>query len=194
MKRGSVALYLLFSIVISIAAGYGVYRVLRERRLREASAAPAQEAVRTERAAAPSPHPVPAPPVEPEPAADEPPPLSVAEQRAIDPDIDGDGATAGASLGMPGIDGAMPRDSVERRFRARLTWFDRCYERSATEDRGVIRVAFHIEPDGTLVEPKITGGFNDGFTACMLSVVGAISFSGPRDGKRVEVVYPIGFR
>ena len=194
MKRGSVALYLLFSIVLSSATGYGVYRGLRERRLHDASAAP--EPVHTDRAAAPSPHPVPAPPVEVEPSGDEPPPLSVAEQRAIDPDIDGDRAAEGANLGMPGIDGAMPRDSVERRFRARLAWFTRCYEQSATpgEDRAVIRVAFHIEPDGTLVDPKITGGFNDGFTACVLGVVGAISFSGPRDGKRVEVVYPIGFR
>lgn len=193
MNRGSVALYLLFSIAISIAAGYGVYRLVLAQREEDAARA-ARSPV--QRAAAPTPRPV-AAPVEPAPVED-PPPLSVAEQRAVDPDIDGDGdgAAAGALLGMPGIDGAMPRDSIERRFRARLAWWNRCYERSATagEDRGVVHIAFRIEPDGSLVEPRITGGFNDGFTACLLSVAGAISFSGPRDGKPVNVVYPIGFR
>jgi hypothetical protein len=196
VNRGSVALYLLFSIVLSIGAGYGVYRVMRESRLRAASAAPAGTTIPSRTAIEPMPpqEPAVAPAPRPEPAVERPSGASDAQARAIEPDIEGDDTAARVLLGIPGIAGAMPRDSVQRHFRARSAPLQRCYEHFVEGGtRGVIHVRFRIDTDGTLLEPRVAG-FNAQFDDCVAALAATIKFSQPRDGKTVEVVYPIGFR
>lgn len=200
MNRGSVALYLLFSITLSIAAGYGVYRVMHAQHVREASASPSRTTTtpKPERdlsSAAVAPPPIEEAAAAPEPEDVEPPTgTSEAERRAIDPDIEGDATSARVLLGMPGIIGAMPRDSVQRHFRARSAPLQRCYDHFVEGGkRGVIHMRFRIDTDGKLLDPRVAG-FNAQFNDCVASLARSIRFSEPRDGQLVEVVYPIGFR
>lgn len=197
-QRGSIGIYLLFSLVISIAAGYGVYRVIRDHK--DAFASKNDDAPTTKQAAAPAPRPaaVPAPPIEvpeampPEPAID---PMSaameLAESRAVDATID-QASDESPVFGTPGISGAIERGSVERRFKPRAAILQHCWERSDA-GAGSLRVAMQVAPDGKVSHMTLSGGWDDGFQACVMSAL-TFSFSATKDGNPAAVVQPIAFR
>lgn len=183
-QRGSVVLYLLVSIALSIGTGYGVYAWIRDHK----SAAPAPVEVKTE----PPPRPALAP--QPQPLPDvppaEPPPMSVAEQRAVNPIVDAD-SNVSPVMGLPGIDGPIERGSVDRRMRVKGLALQSCYERNG-DSPTTIRMTMFVDERGHVTKTSVSKGLSDATEACILSVLDSISFS--PQGKPAEVVQPIAFR
>jgi hypothetical protein len=193
-ERGNVSVYLLFSLAASIAAGVGAYRLIRDHKPAEAVA---DDDVRHEVAAPKPAHdapaPTPAPEAEPEAAPSAPTPtMSLAEQRAVDPITDPN-SDASPVFGLPGIDGAIERSSVERRFRSRAPLIQRCWERSES-DPGKVRVTLSVAANGHIDEVTLSDGWNEGLQACVVSLLSTMSFSGTRDGHHATVVQPIAFQ
>lgn len=184
-QRGSIVVYLLFSIVVSIGAGYGVYVLIRDHK-----SAPATSEVKAE--PPPRPRPVAPPqPVEAEPAVEPPaPPVSIAEQRAVNPIIDPE-YTSSPVMGVPGIDGPIARGSVDRRMRARSVELQRCWE-SDGDPAKTIHATMHVDAAGRVTSTSVTPGLSADTEACVLAVLSSISFS-PQT-KPSEVVQPIAFR
>lgn len=180
-QRGSVGVYLVFSIALSIGAGYGVYAYLHEHKSAEAAPQP----IKTETAPTPR-HVTPPPAVQPEPEA-APPPMSLAEQRASDPMIDPNSDVSPIS-GLPGIDGSIERGAVERRFRAKSKALQAC----VADERATIHATLMVDERGHVTKTSVTPGLSADAESCVLGVLGSISFSPP--GKPAEVVLPIAFR
>jgi hypothetical protein len=197
-QRGSIGIYLLFSIAISAAAGYGVYRFMRDHKDAFASTND-DDAATTQQASAPTPKPAvaPTPAAEPEVIEPELPSdpmkaaMLLAESRAVNPNTE---ATMEESpvFGIPGIEGGIERGSVERRFKPRAAILQRCYERSGGEP-GQVRVKLQVEPDGKLSHIELSAGWDDGFQACVMSALN-FQFSATKDGNPAAVVQPIAFR
>lgn len=190
-QRGGVSLYLLFSLVASVAAGIGAYVWIRDHK--PAQAAAADDTHHEVAAAKPTPHePDPAPQPEPDVAPEpQPPTSSLAEQRAVDPIIDPN-SDVSPVFGLPGIDGAIDRSSVDRRFKARAAMLQRCWERSGA-DPGKLRVTLTVAANGHIDHVTTTTGWNDGLEACVNSLLSNMSFSGTRDGHPATVVQSIAF-
>jgi hypothetical protein len=202
-QRGSIGIYLLFSIAIAAAAGYGVYRFMRDHKDAWASNKD-DDAATTKQASAPAPKPtsMPAPApapvpevVEAEPAID---PMSeamkLAESRIVEPVLDA-ATDESPVFGTPGISGGIERGSVERRFKPRAAMLQRCWERSDA-GAGSIHVSLRVEPDGKVSHIALSGGFDgldDGFQACVMSAL-SFTFSATKDGNPAAVVQPIAFR
>lgn len=186
-QRGSVVVYLLFSIALSIGAGYAVYILIRDHK--PAEAATTQEAAP---APTPAPRPVAQPPQPaPTPVVEEPPaPMSVAEQRAVSPIVDPNYSSS-PIMGVPGIDGGISRGSVDRRMRAHAVELQHCWE-DAGDSPKTIRVTIHIDAAGRVSGATASPGLSPNAEACVLAIFSALSFSAP--GKPAEVVQPIAFR
>lgn len=184
-QRGSVVVYLLFSIALSIGAGYGVYVLIRDHKPVEAATTKNVETEPTPTPRPVAPQPTPAPPPEPPPA-----PMSVAEQRAVSPIVDPD-YTSSPIMGVPGIDGGISRGSVDRRMRAHAVELQQCWENAGDPPR-TIRVTMHIDAAGRVSSTSVTPGLSADAEACVLAVFSSLSFSAP--GKPAEVVQPIAFR
>jgi hypothetical protein len=189
-QRGNVALYLLFSIAASVAAGYAVYLVLRDRRLAVADDAvaepvPARAAPRAEPVA---PTPV-AAPVD-EPAAD------TAELDAIEPNVIASAKDA-VLLGTPGVAGGLAPADVERTIKRYSVRYERCVRRA--RERGVtpggsLRLTLVIAADGGV--DYVTGqptNVDEELAACVVDVVKKLRFDRSSDGAKIKVVYPIAF-
>lgn len=183
-ERGSVVVYLLCSIAVSIGAGYGVYAYIRDHK----SAEPAP----TVRADAPSPKTVVQPqPVVAAPEVEPPAPTpSVAEQRAVNPIVD-DSSDVSPVMGLPGIDGAIERGAVDRRFRAKSKALQTCFDNNGQE-RTTIHASLLVDERGHVTSARVSSGLSLGTESCVLSVLSSISFSPP--GKSAEVVLPLAFR
>jgi hypothetical protein len=182
-QRGSVVAYLLFSIAASIATGYGVYAVIRDNK----SATPPPPTPRQLREETP-PAPTPAPVV------DEPPPpppeQSLAQQRAVDPTVEA-GDIISPVMGIPGIEGPIERGSVDRRMRAKSLALQSCWERNG-DQRVTVRMTMLVDEDGRVTSATVSPGLTVATEACIISVLGSLSFTSP--GKPAEVVQPIAFR
>lgn len=184
-QRGSVGLYLLFSIALSIGTGYGVYTFIRDHKSPE----PAPNEVNI-----PPPPPRPTvvkPPETPQIEAPvEPPAMSLAEQRAVNPIVDADGNVSPV-MGLPGIDGPIERGSVDRRMRVKGLALQSCFERNGDAPT-TVHMTMLVDERGHVTKTSVTPGLSAATEACILTVLDSISFSPP--GKPAEVVQPIAFR
>jgi hypothetical protein len=201
-QRGGVGLYLLFSIVISIAAGYGVYHFMKQHPDAFASPNKSDDESATSKpgkssATNPSvPAPTPTPPVEeaipvPEPAVDPmAAAMTLAESNAENPTPSD--ADVSPVFGTAGISGGIERGAVERRFKPRAAILQRCFERSSSEP-GVLRVSMEVTRDGKVSKLTLSPGWDDGFQACVTSALN-FTFSATKDGNPAAVVQPIAFR
>lgn len=190
-QRGSVSLYLLFSLAASVAAGIGAYVWIRDHKPAEAAADDTPHVVSAAKPAQHEPDPTPAPQPEPEVVPEAPTTTSLAEQRAVDPIIDPNSEVSPV-FGLPGVDGAIERSSIDRRFKARAALLQRCWERSES-DPGKLHVTLAVAANGHIDQVKMSEGWNEGFEACVISLLSNMSFSGTRDGHPATVVQPIAF-
>jgi hypothetical protein len=189
-QRGSIALYLLFSIAASIAVGYAVYLLIRDRKLAVADdavaePAPARPASRPEAIAEP-PVDVPA----------EPPEGDTAERDAVEPNVIVSDEDA-VLLGTPGIAGGLAREDVTRTIKRYAVRYERCMRRA--RDRGVtpggsLRLTFVISAEGNV--DYATGrasNVDEELATCVVDVIEKLRFERSMDGAKVKVVYPIAF-
>ena len=176
-QRGSVGVYLLFSIAAAIASGYGVYAWMHGHK---PHAAPVVEA-------APPPKPAPRPVSAPTPVA-QPAPVevpSLAEQRAVDPPSTG----TSPAMGVPGIDGPIERGSVDRRMRAKSRALQMCWD---GERPTTVHVTLLVDGNGRVTSTRISPALSMATSKCIANVFATISFSA--FGQPSEIVQPIAFR
>ena len=195
-ERGSVAVYLLFAIVASIAAGVGAYTWLRDHQPPPGDNDEATTPVASDEAP-PSPRKttkasVPAAPVA-APVAEDPvpapPPVSLAEQRAVDPIVDPN-SDVSPVFRLAGIDGTVERGSVDRRFKPRAADLQDCFENN-DPNVGVVRVTLTIATNGRITELKVSDG-RPAFRDCIRRLFTSVTFSPNKSG--ATVVQPIAFR
>lgn len=189
-ERGSVGIYLLFSVIVAAAAGYGAYHYIHEHKSEfqheeQASTAPAPKKQPTAPTPAPAPDPIPEVPVVPEQAPMESPAM-VAARLAVDP-ID---SSESPSFGTPGVVGGIEKRAVDRRFRPHAEQLQTCYEHASSFD-GSVRVTLEVAANGKLTNISLDDG-DDGFQACAISAL-SFSFSPTKDGKPATIVQPIQF-
>jgi hypothetical protein len=190
-QRGSVALYLLFSIAASVAAGYAVYLVLRDRKQASADdhvadVTPARPVVRSE----PMPPPPAAEPVE-EQAVD------AAEQSAVAPNLTADPTKDNVLFGTPGIAGGLEVEQVERTIKRYSVRYERCMRRAKERGvipRGELRVTLVLAADGKVdyAVGKPTN-LDEELAVCVVDVIDSLRFDKSSDGAKVKVVYPMAF-
>ncbi len=183
-------MYLLFSLAAAIAAGYGVYRLLRERK-----APPANETAEAPPVRRPSPRP--AAPVEPTPVAAPPSDLiepGAAERAAIAPEI-GELDEDAVLLGTPGTSGGLEAAQVERTVKRYTVRYERCMRRASERGehpRGELRVTLVIAADGSVdfVTGKPTN-LSDELATCIVDVIKKLRFDKTSDGMKVKAVFPM---
>lgn len=191
-QRGSVALYFLFSLVASVAIGYLVYVVIRDRR----------QAVADDAIAAPAPPRPRAQPMEPPPPPVEearPPDLiepDAAERAAVAPELV-DSDRDAVLFGSPGVLGGLEPGQVERTIKRYMVRYERCMRRAkerGVPPRGELRLTFVIDAEGSVdyATAKPTG-IDEELAVCVVEVVQKLRFDKPSDGMKAKVVYPIGF-
>ena len=191
-ERGSIALYLLFSIAASIAAGYGVYLLIRDRRVAAADDAVAESAPAR---AAPRPEPMPATPVvEATETAGAPDP---AELAAVEADADIVLAKDTVLFGTPGVAGGLEVGDIERTIKRYSVRYERCMRRAKERGitpRGTLRLTFVVAADGNVAYAtgKATN-LDDELASCVVDVVKKLRFDKSTDGAPVKVVYPMAF-
>lgn len=200
-QRGSIALYLLFSIAAAIATGYGTYRVIRQYRLETDAAEALAAATRPPRATvADPPTPLPPPkvpsevPVEEELAVE---PTDSAEARAVDPEPFEDPAKDTVVYGTPGVSGGLTAAAVERtvmRYAARI---ERCLRKTREQyrvRRGTVRMTTDVDAQGKvlLVTAKLDNA-EQLLGDCMVDVFRRLRFDATSDGGPARIVYPIVF-
>lgn len=186
-------MYLLFSLAASVAVGYGVYVLLRERRSTAAGES-GSESVEAEPAGRPVPRPM-AP--EPTPAVAPPPDLiepDAAERAAVAPDI-GDVDKDAVLLGTPGTSDNLDPAQVERTIKRYTVRYERCMRRAkerGEQPRGELRVTIVIAADGSV--DFATGqptNLSDELATCIVDVIHKLRFDRPSDGMKAKVVYPM---
>jgi hypothetical protein len=100
------------------------------------------------------------------------------------------------SLGLPTVHGGLDAAIVRRHVRRELAKLVSCYERELLRKPrigGTVTLQLVIDREGRVGRVNATGV--DSYVArCMASVVEAIRFPSPRDGKVVHVSYPIEAR
>jgi hypothetical protein len=193
-QRGNITLYLLFSLAVSTAVGYGVYVLLRDssRGMAHASdgdIAPTRAAQADRRVEQPAP-----PPAEPAPVdGDEDP----ADRNAVAPPPIEDPAEDTVVLGVPGVAGALAAAQIERTIKRYMVRWERCMrrqqERAPLTVRGDLRVELVIASDGNVVYTRSRSAVPEELAQCVLDVVGKLRFDKPEDGGKVSVVYPMAF-
>lgn len=195
-QRGNVGMYMLFSVIVAAAAGYGAYHFIREhksefQRDEQVSTTPTPKTPKSPKTPTPAPDPVPEAPV---PAASEETPTEspalIAARLAVDPIVD-PAEYDTPKFGVPGIVGGIEKGSVDRRFKPRAEQLQRCYEHASPFDGGV-RVTLEVEPSGKLSKVSLDDG-DDGFQACAISALN-FTFSATKDGKPATIVQPIHFQ
>jgi hypothetical protein len=213
-ERGSVVVYLLFSIVASIGFGYVVYRSIRDARLARAASAELARAsapAPTRTAVAPSPaapaplapahEPAPEPAVPAEPVAPTPASLpdesDEADHNAVDPPSFEDSAVDNVVFGRPGVAGGGDRFQIEKvvkRYSVRLVRCVRKARENGPVTRGSMRFEFVIDADGVVGTATYRGGDVAPMVGdCMLQTLTKLRFDKPADGHQMKVVYPIAF-
>jgi hypothetical protein len=184
-------LYFLFSLAASLAIGYLVYVVIRDRR----------QAVADDAIAAPAPAPRAQPTEAPPPPVEEarPPDLiepDAAERAAVAPELV-DGDRDAVLLGSPGVLGGLEPGQVERTIKRYMVRYERCVRRAKERGaplRGELRLTLVIDAEGSV--DYATGkptGIDEELAACVVEIVQKLRFDKPSDGMKAKVVYPIGF-
>lgn len=184
-ERGHAALWVIGSLAVSIAAGFGVYLVIKDQRAAAAEAArnapPEPEPTPTP---SPEPAPVPEPPMAP---TDEPTvpavPVDRAEADAVDP--------ATGMFGTPGIDGALDKEVVVQLVMATEPKLTKCFKDNATTG-GVVRVMLMLNRRGG-VTTIAASGVDDALDRCIETVLRPMRFGKTTDGNPAKVVFPIAF-
>lgn len=202
--RGSVVLYLLFSIAVATASGILVYFAIRDYRIAKAEAdarAPKPREQRPEpfeetvAVAEPTPT-VEAVEAEPPPTVD---PFDVADSLAIaPPELDQSPATNAPIFGSPGIEGTSDKAEVDRTLRRYASRLQRCFEKALAKNprtSGATRFRFTIDRDGKVgaVTSQATSRIDPLLTTCAGEVIAKLRFARPTDGDVARVVFPIDF-
>lgn len=204
-QRGSIALYLLFSIAAAVATGYGAYRVIRTQRL-ESEAAEALAAARRPPRANVAPPPGPTVPlatpaeVPPEVPIDEEmvvEPTDSAEARAVDPDAFADPAKDTVVYGTPGVSGGLTAAAVERTVMRYSVRIERCLRKTREQyrvRRGTVRTTVDVDAQGRVlvVTAKLDNAHHI-LGDCVLDVFRRLRFDATSDGGEARIVYPIVF-
>jgi hypothetical protein len=191
-QRGNVAVYLLFSIVASVAVGYGVYVFIRDRKVAVADDVVAEPAPMRQES-----RPAPMEPMEPTPIAevgadsDDP-----AERGASEPNLVVTARDA-VVYGKPGVAGGLAASDVEQTIQRYTVRYERCMrrakERGATLG-GSLRLTLVIAADGNV--DYATGkptNVDEELAGCVVDIVKKLRFARSGDGAKVKVVYPIAF-
>lgn len=187
-QRGSIVLYLVFSIAASVAAGYGVYVLVRDHK----------SAIADDAVAEPTPvRPAPRAEVTPKPAES----VAVAEAdpaelAAVEPNLI-ESPKDVVLFGTPGVAGALAVDSIEHTIKRYTVRYERCMRRA--RERGVtpagsLRITLIIAEDGKV--DYATGkptSLDEELAVCVVEVVNDLRFGKSTDGAKVKVVYPIAF-
>lgn len=199
-QRGSIVIYLLFSIAAAVATGYGTYRVMRTRRLESEAAEARAVANRPQRAhVAPAPrHSAPPPASEPGPdeAAFERAP-DPAEAGAVDPPVLDDPTNDTVVYGTPGVSGGLSALSVERTVKRYAVRIDRCLRKTREQyrvRRGTVRVMVDVDAQGRVVAASAKlDGAEQVLGDCVLDVFRRLRFDAPSEGGPGRIVFPIVF-
>ena len=190
-QRGNIALYLLFSLAVSTAVGYGVYALLRDRP-RMAEAADEVPRAAEPRRVTPVGAPAAAPDVEPNVA----PAVEPADRQAVAPaDVEA-GDEDAVLLGTPGVVGALEASAVERTMKRYHVRWERCMRRARERHeaaRGDLRLAFDIAGDGSVARISYQATVEDALATCVTDVVKRLRFDRPADAALVKVVVPMRF-
>ena len=193
-QRGSIVIYLLFSIVISIGAGYVAYHLIHENKSKWADTGETKPSVkRPAIATARVPVPVPEPAEVVAPVEEVTPQQTtamIAASRAVDPIVD-PLADVSPVFGVPGIVGGIERGAVERRFKPRGELLQKCYD-DYGDTQKTLRVTLQVDPSGKLMNVNLTGGWSVQFEACVTAAL-KFNFSPTRDGDSAVIVQPIAF-
>ncbi len=193
LERGQAALWVIGVLAVSIAAGVGVYLVIKDQRVAAAAEA---RSTPVDPDPAPTPPPVPAP-VEPAPDPVETPVVrptadslsteDMAADHAIDP-------TSGM-LGTPGVDGGLVVAAVMSVVEPAEPRLTRCFEQrvaAGAKIDGVMRVVLTINRRGG-VDSAEAQGLDDGLGLCVAGVLKSLRFGRTSDGETARIVYPLGF-
>lgn len=190
-QRGSIGVYLLFSIVVATAAGYGVYALLRARP-QDAGDAEVTQARAEPHAVMPV-RPAPPPPEPPEVIPEDGGP---AERGAIAPaGIEAPDEDT-VLLGTPGVAGALEPAQVDRTMKRYMVRWERCMRRARERDElpdGVLSLSFVIAGDGSVSGMSYRASVEDSLAVCVTDVVKKLRFDKPVDGADVRVVVPMRF-
>jgi TonB family protein len=220
-ERGSVALYMLFSLAASVGVGYVTWRTMRDARLsaeREAAAnprpvaaaepslPPPSEPAEPAESAEPAEPDVEAPAEEVSPSADATDPwaseglpsFEVIERDAIDPEPVEEAEDDTFVYGTPGIAGTLSSVSMRRTVQRYNVRYARCLRKQREQrgevERGSMRLRIDIAPDGTVQRASATlRNAEPAFGECVLEVVRKLRFDRSSDGTPTRVVYPIAF-
>ncbi|HEY5926241.1 MAG TPA: AgmX/PglI C-terminal domain-containing protein [Kofleriaceae bacterium] len=191
-QRGSVVLYLLFSLATSVAVGYGVYSLIRARSEASADAAVVERPTPARPLPRPAVTPTPAPPHDP--SIDDS--VDVADRDAVPPEDIPDPPEDTVLLGLPGVAGGLEAVAVERTVRRYIVRFERCMRKARERNavpRGDLRLTFVIAADGEVEYVSGKTSIDDELTTCVLDLVKKLRFDKSTDGAMVKVVYPIRF-
>lgn len=183
-ERGHAALWVIGSLVVSIAAGVGVYLAIKEQRIAAAAEATAE----------PPPQPPPSPPrSEPPAPADPVPPQPVPEPASVPPDRAEAGAVDPTSgmFGTPGIDGALDTIVVVQAMKSTEAKLTKCFDPAS--GGGVVRVMLMLNRRGG-VTTVAASGVDDALDRCVENVLRPLRFGRTADGNPAKIVYPIAFR
>lgn len=208
-ERGSVALYMLFSLVLATAVGYVTWRSIRDARLsaaREAAASPrpmAHAASRPVIPTEPADHrmepmaPVAAAPVAAEQAVDPSDTLDPADMDSMMPaDVPASDRDI-VAFGTPGIAGDLDRASIERTFKRYTNRFERCVRKAREKNeahRTDMRVRFQVTAEGAVEQLEARSDTLERvLSTCVMELVQKLHFDKPGDGNTARVVYPILF-
>ncbi|HUS30858.1 MAG TPA: hypothetical protein VMZ53_20245 [Kofleriaceae bacterium] len=202
-QHGGIGMYLVFSVVISIGAGYGVYRWMHDNKsmwqksddaatTRTAPAGSKKPANAAVTVPVPAPEPAVAVPDEADPIAEESPAV-LAASRARDAIVDAE-SDGSPVFGTPGIAGGIEAGSVGRRFRPRAEMLQRCFERNGGGESGSVRVTLMVEPTGKITQIRVDDRWGEGFAACVMTALNGVTFSATSDRESAVVVQPIAFR
>jgi TonB family protein len=211
-ERGSIALYLLFSVAAAGATGYVAYRAIRTHRLESEAAAavaaanrppPSRPVAMAEPVPAEDPLPTQA---QPEPAREVenagdveviPSGTNQAELDAEDPEDFEDPATDTVVYGTPGVSGGLTPASVERTVKRYGVRIERCLRKTREKyhvRRCTVRVTAEVDAQGKVLVATATRENAEPFLGdCVLDVVRKLRFDAPSDHAGATIVYPIVF-
>lgn len=97
------------------------------------------------------------------------------------------------TFGAPAVTGAVDANAVEQVVKRSASKLLACYKQGLARTpnlRGTATATFTITADGGVTDAAATG-VTDAVDACIASELSKLRFAKPRDGKPVEVSYPV---
>lgn len=183
-ERGYAALWVIGSIVVSGAVGFGVYLAIKEARAAGAADEVSERStpLPDERAAPPTPAPRPR-----DPLAEPPDATEVAAPPADDPAA-GTAPAPGETLGTPGVAGGLDAAAVHATLKETLPKLKAC----ETISGGTVTVTLEVNRRGGVSSTKVEAS-DEPLGACTAKVLSQVRFARTTDGKTATVLVPLAF-